>query len=320
MAATVEQGEAFSRYNLACIVVAVFLGLSCSSAAVSPQRLGPTSSAEAPGRAPEQNGALAAAEEPTGASSTEPFRVESCSVERSGPNVAILHCGAMDLKVMRPSTMDFEALLSQLGTKWQRQTVDLAGTSFPGAVLADRSSRFGVLVAALQTPEPRFVTCFVDASMRNGEAACRAALSTLLVDGAIPQIQLGGASLGLADRELKVPDGCTLVGADRIRCPSAELHWRDPSPACRTTAESLKEGLEGLLARVGKVTHSTRACAVLGEQRTCEHYTLEPKGQPRVTILASIRGCEYPMAQCNFLSPPSQSFPQPCDQVFSGTP
>src|SRR5262245_37103986 len=109
--------------------------LSCSPAArpkpvsASPVRLDGDPAA---GRAP----ALAADRTTTesagavNAAPTERLSLESCSVEHSGPNVVILHCGKTVLKVMRPETLDFEALLTHLDpTEWKRQTVDLAGAS-----------------------------------------------------------------------------------------------------------------------------------------------------------------------------------------------
>lgn len=271
--------------------------------------------------APAADGTSVVSSESGSESPKEPFSLESCSVEHSGPSVVVLHCGTMVLKVMRPETLDSEGLLAQLDpTEWKRQDVDLAGTTFPGAVLANHPSRLGIVVASLQEKEQRFVSCFADVPARDGDASCREALASLLIDGGLARVAFGAPSLRLADRELKIPKGCVLSAADRIRCPEAELHWRDANPACRATEASAKAGFEALLERVGKVTHSTKGCVVLGEEQTCEQYSLEPKGQPRVTILASIRGCQHPMAQCNFLSRPGAAFPEPCDQVFSGSP
>ena len=162
---------------------------------------------------------------------------------------------------------------------------------------------------------------FVDASPA-GDERCRAALKELVVDGRLWEIDFGPSSLSVANRKLQVPPGCELVFADRIRCPEAELHWRDPSPNCRTTPDEARAAYERLLRRVGQVTQpqSPYRCNALGEALECQHYVLKARGQAPTTIITSNRGCSQPMVQCNFLKPPGRQFPQPCDQVFSGEP
>lgn len=299
--------------GFAGILATLMLCVSCSPPAQSVANPASLPRAEGPPRVSNDSDEASKAWE-------QQFEPNECTIAHAGPNVALLRCGQLDLKIMRPETIDWDGMLAQLGPKWRGESVDLAGKMYPGAVLVGYTDRFGVMVAASERTERRFVSCYGDATIEDGMTACRKVLATLVLDGGLFNIEFATPSLQFGNRELKVPEGCVLSHADRIRCSEAEIHWRNPNPACRATAEESKTRFEKLLAQMGKVTHSTQSCTVLGEERSCERYLLERKDEPPAIIITSFGGCQEKTAQCNLFQLKNEEFPPPCDQVFSGTP
>lgn len=302
---------------LACCVTAVLVSC-CQRLGDSVSGSGPLSSSSsdsgqrgAPAREP---GSSARREQPASKVS-----FEGCTTTSSGPNVVILQCAPLTLKIMRPETVDSAAVFGTTGKGWTQQRIDIAGTSLPGAVLTGNQDRIGVAVEVTRDAERRFVSCFVQKSAA-GDEQCRSALGYLVVGGFVWDVQFEAYPLRVSGHTLFVPEGCEVTHADRIRCPDAELHWREPNPTCRQTADEARAGFEKLLRGVGNVTHTSQPCVVFGEALTCDRYVLLAPNQPPVVIVASTRGCGYPAAQCNVASLSARRFPQPCDQVFSGEP
>jgi hypothetical protein len=223
---------------------------------------------------------------------------------------------------MRSKTLDLDVVLAEAAFKeWTREKIVLGGTSVPGAALRRDPKRLALLVGALQVSEPRLITCFVDRAAPKGEESCRELLRALVVDGYLSAVRFADGPPRVGGRDLAVPTDCQRTETDRIRCPRAELHWRDPETPCRPEkAAGAKEALVATFRRMGSVTQRTQPCTVIGRQQVCDRFVVQPKGQPPITVLASMPGCAGPTLQCNFLAAPGQQFPAPCDQVFSGKP
>jgi hypothetical protein len=258
---------------------------------------------------------VATSVQPDGSPPLEFQALDTCAKQTSGPNVVILQCGAVLLKIMRPETINFDVVLSELVRKdWQRSEVTLGDKVLPGAVLRGQA-RHGVMVGIQHGSEPRFLSCFVDAAP-NAEPLCNAALQQLV--SRLPDIEFAPPALHVAGHALTIPTGCTQSAADRIRCATAELHWRDPSSECKQTAEETRAGYERILARLGKIRRTSVPCVVLGESLTCHKYVVEQADKATVTIILSGRGCAHSVVQCNLFGTERGRYPEPCDQVFSG--
>jgi hypothetical protein len=253
-----------------------------------------------------------------------------CGVKPDGPNVVILGCQEMTIRVMReqtvPRAMLIKHVLVQQG--WSRTMVRVGDSEVDGAVFhggAAGEPRTGIAVAAGQYEgTPTLLTC-VGAAGAETEQRCRQVLAEFALHGLPESVRFANVSLSLGGRTLNVPRGCKLIRTnDRILCSGAELHWRDPSPSCIGTEAERRTMFEKFLRSLGEIEYAPVTCTALGREADCHRWLLRIQGRPPGTVLASGVGCGVPTAQCNFYNTTPDRmptyYPPPCDQVFTGVP
>lgn len=213
--------------------------------------------------------------------------------------------------------MTFSVFLDEGGMQgWTPTTVSIGGQPTNGAKL-DGMTRLGVAASGTVGGAPLFLSCFGPKAEATTDRICRNVLNRFLTTGLPAGVVFQGPRLTVGNRVMTVPNGCRLVDTDTIiRCPHAELHWRDPAPGCRTTTEQQRQLMQRAFERVGQTTVERVRCTVMGSESDCDRWVLRSPGRAAATIFTHLPGCGGPTLQCNVLSGPATPHQTPCDQVF----
>ncbi len=152
-------------------------------------------------------------------------------------------------------------------------------------------------------------------------SACDAPITALAEGGLPPGVMFREASLSVLGRAFAVPDGCRMVGRERILCPSGHfLDWREPA---RGTPEGAVDGYAQMLPSSLRASLPTpmhcKAAGVEGVGRTLTMET--PAGTFQVWLCAATRGEVMALVMCGGPQPLNAAHPpSPCDLVFDPAP
>jgi hypothetical protein len=245
-----------------------------------------------------------------------------CKRETPSDDSVAFRCGGLDLVVVRLDTRPrgTEFFLAYFPPdEWHREKIVLESQTFEGATFLRDGRQLGISALWSKGEDVRLVRCFWHPGVEDGKDLCTERLAKLLVNGGVQEIAFRVVELTIAGVPLRVPDGCQRIDPHTIHCPAAELRFNESYPTCRVTPEQGHAAAVRAFSVFGKVTESRQACTVFGKPWTCDRYEVDMENQ-RVVSLTSASTCKEPIVQCTMVLPTPRHFPQPCDQVFSGTP
>jgi hypothetical protein len=256
--------------------------------------------------------AAAEANKAPGKQSQEPGW-KDCVVSERTPTVRIVKCPDAELRFMRSPTMHGEqgirTFLAGAGLSAPVETLQIGNKQMSYAVSPNPSSR--MLVAS---PQREFlVVCYAKRAL--AAEPCLPRVSWMVTHGLPPEVAFPEPNMRFADVTLRVPEGCTMQGAERIVCQTGSLDFREEK-----ARPNILDALQGLYAAAGvQVKAAQQQPCSLGKYRG-EGRVLDVSASTlsfTVMLCAAQSGGRSFTAMCIGADPRKQSsYPVPCNQVL----